>query len=418
MEYDQENKKPKIQTCEVCYDEKKCLLCSCGTSVCKECQTRSALPKCLKCWKLFTKTFWTSQNASDLYIKIQKPWEKENLWTRESKLLENTQLFVQWEEAMAQCKKQLRFGLHPTLPPKPSAVLSSGAMFPCPSPECRGYCNLHGECGTCKVLTCIKCKEIVLGNDYKKHACNEQVLASLKIISTESKPCPSCKVNIQKSHGCAHMYCTFCRTHFEWESLKILDKNQSTNFHYLNSPVLNSLHANSQEETRAAECANITELNFNIPKPMVLNDSTPLYEALFHAYSSERRRIIFMKQSLYARDTIDRKHEETLIKLRILYVKQELNKEEYLQKLWNEEHAYEKQIQLSTAWNLYLENMAYLIIDWRTTGYTDSHRYLEKFNCLQDIFQQCFHDIAKDYSSKPPKFKFLVVGETIPLVLL
>ena len=125
-----------------------------------------------------------------------------------------------------------------------------------------------------------------------------------------------------------------------------------------------------------------------------------------------------MKRSLFNEESIVRKHEEALIKLRINYVKKILEKKEYMQKVWTEEQHYEKQMTLSTAWDLYLENMAFIIIEWRRAHYSDSIEFIDKFNVLQTTFQQCFSDIAKEYSSTAPKFVMLHEGEAIPLVLL
>ena len=409
------------KNCAVCYDteseKKKWIVCGCSASVCRECQIISNVPKCLSCAKLFTKAFLVQQKQADLHKLIQRPWEEEVLWNREKLLFENTQQFVDWEETTARLKQQLRFGLHPVFPPKPSGLLSASSMFPCPLAECRGYVDNKGECGSCKQKVCIKCREGLKSGDKEskdsKHKCDASVLASLKLIEMESKPCPTCKVGIEKSHGCAHMFCTFCRTHFDWNTLKIINKNQSSNFHYLQSPEFNARpQAPAEQQTEGC----LTEFNFNIP--IAIDDDSPIYSALVHALKHERRRVIFMKRSLYNEESIVRKHEESLIKLRINYVKKILEKKEYMQKVWSEEQHYDKQMALSTAWGLYLENMAYLIIEWRRENYSDSIEFIDKFNFLQTTFQQCFTDIAKDYSSTPPKFVLLVAGETIPLVLL
>jgi hypothetical protein len=401
--------------CAVCYEpKKKWIVCSCGVYVCTECQERSTFPKCLQCSKLFTKSFWISQNQPQLYLKIQKPWEMQTLWDREQKLLENTQQFVEWEDTMTTLKKQLRFGLTPVFPPKPSAVLTTGSMFPCPSAECRGYCNTRGECGTCKKLTCVKCRDMIL-EDEKKHKCKEEVLASLKLIETESKPCPSCKVGIQRSQGCSHMFCTFCRTHFDWNTMKILNLNQSTNFHYISSPLLSRLQ---QRQTETQDCAALAGFVFPIPNPRPYLPNTPLYEALYHAYYSERKRMIYMRNTLFNVEIIERKHEEALIKLRILYVKKAVEKEEYLKKVWSEEQHYDKQVSLASMWTMYLELMALQIIDWRKEGFTDSERQILAFNQNQDLFQEFFTAVCKEYACKCPKFVTLKKGETVPLILL
>jgi hypothetical protein len=401
--------------CAVCYEPNKTwIVCSCGVHVCTECQERSTFPKCLQCSKLFTKSFWTSQNQAHLYLKIQKPWEMQTLWDREQKLLENTQQFVEWEDTITKLKKQLRFGLTPTFPPKPSAVLTTGAMFPCPSAECRGYCNTKGECGTCKKLTCVNCRDMIF-EEVKKHKCKEDVLASLKLIETESKPCPSCKVGIQKSQGCSHMFCTFCRTHFDWNTMKILHLNQSTNFHYLSSPLLSRIQ---ERQTETQDCGALAGFVFNIPHLLVYTPSSPAYEALYHAYFLERKRLIFMRNTLFNSEIIERKHEEALIKLRILYVKKDVDKEEYLKKVWSEEQHYEKQVSLASMWTMYLELMALQIIDWRKEAFTNMDSYIEAFNQNQHLFQEFFTAVCKEYGCKCPKFVLLKTGETVPLVLL
>jgi hypothetical protein len=362
----------------------------------------------LSCAKLFSKSFWSSQNHSDLHKLIQRPWEEEVLWNREKLLFENTQQFVEWEDITLKLKEQLRFGLRPVFPPKPSVYLSSNSMFPCPVAECRGYISDRGECGSCKETVCVKCREV---EKDKKHKCDPSVIASLKMIEQQSKPCPKCKVGIERSHGCGHMFCTFCRTHFDWNTLKILDQNQSTNFHYINAPSLQALHGNAREAQ--GDC--MVDFNFNIPLSV---DSSPVYLALEHAFRQERKRIIFMKRSLFNEDKINRKHEENLIKFRMQYIKKEVDKEEYVKKLWNEEQSYEKSLTMLSAWSLYLENMAYIIVNWRREGYSDSPEHIEKFNTLQTMFQECFDAISKDYSCKGPKFVLLKEGETVPLVLL
>lgn len=412
------------KNCAVCYDtekeKKKWIICGCTATVCRECQIQSNVPKCLSCAKLFTRDFLKQQKQADLHKLIQRPWEEEVLWNREKLLFENTQQFVDWEETTLRLKQQLRFGLHPVFPPKPSALLSStSSMFPCPLAECRGYVNNKGECGSCKQGVCIKCREgtgITPKEKEAKHKCDPSVLASLKLIEAESKPCPKCKVGIEKSQGCAHMFCTFCRTHFDWNTLKILNKNQSSNFHYLQSPQFTGSRAQEAGQENAHQDAGcLTEFTFSIPIDM---DDSPNYSALVHAFKHERRRIIFMKRSLFNEESIVRKHEEALIKLRINYVKKILEKKEYMQKVWTEEQHYEKQMTLSTAWDLYLENMALIIIEWRRAHYSDSIEFIDKFNLLQSTFQQCFSDIAKEFSSTAPKFVMLHEGEAIPLVLL
>ena len=55
-------------------------------------------------------------------------------------------------------------------------------------------------------------------------------------IKSNSKSCPNCKANIEKSHGCNKMTCTHCSNHFCWLCEALLSKhNPYIHFHYGNS---------------------------------------------------------------------------------------------------------------------------------------------------------------------------------------
>jgi hypothetical protein len=51
------------------------------------------------------------------------------------------------------------------------------------------------------------------------------------VVMQETKPCPQCRVPIQKSEGCDQMWCTRCHTAFDWSSLRVLPSSQIHNPH-------------------------------------------------------------------------------------------------------------------------------------------------------------------------------------------
>ena len=48
----------------------------------------------------------------------------------------------------------------------------------------------------------------------------------------ESKPCPKCGACVQKSMGCDQMFCTACKTPFDWRTLKIIQHSRIHNPHF------------------------------------------------------------------------------------------------------------------------------------------------------------------------------------------
>lgn len=109
-------------------------------------------------------------------------------------------------------------------------------IMKCPKEDCAGYVktvefNETGDANLCKCSVCSSefcsvCKE----KFHRGKECDEGVLATLKEIEDNAKPCPTCKTKIIRAYGCNHMFCTNCKTTFDWATGR---KNaNSTNPHY------------------------------------------------------------------------------------------------------------------------------------------------------------------------------------------
>ena len=85
----------------------------------------------------------------------------------------------------------------------------------CINGECKGFLNLDFKCGLCSIVVCKACHEIKNNNE---HVCNNDIVASIKAIKLESRPCPTCTTLISKIDGCDQMWCTQCRTTFSWST--------------------------------------------------------------------------------------------------------------------------------------------------------------------------------------------------------
>lgn len=73
-------------------------------------------------------------------------------------------------------------------------------------------------------LTCEEFEEI-----------NEGVVASETEVKKISKPCPKCKIDIQKGEGCNHMTCSVCKYEFCYLCLADFDKIRKEGNHFHNS---------------------------------------------------------------------------------------------------------------------------------------------------------------------------------------
>ena len=83
----------------------------------------------------------------------------------------------------------------------------------CPKPDCRGYNFYTGHkilsCNTCSTLFCEDC-----GECYEKgHSCSLFNEFCSYVKKSGARPCPGCRVLVQKQSGCTHMTCR-CGTSF------------------------------------------------------------------------------------------------------------------------------------------------------------------------------------------------------------
>lgn len=99
----------------------------------------------------------------------------------------------------------------------------------CPYIDCKGFLDSHYKCGLCDNTTCKECW-IVKDSINTVHVCNKTDIATKKLIFQGAKSCITCGALIHKIDGCAHMFCPFCNTTFNWTTGKV-DVN-STNPHY------------------------------------------------------------------------------------------------------------------------------------------------------------------------------------------
>ena len=92
--------------------------------------------------------------------------------------------------------------------------------LPCPAGACKGFTNRRGTCDMCNAKVCLKCR-MPKGDE---HTCNPGDVATVELVKKDCKPCPRCRVLIQRIEGCPQMFCTACHCKFHWHTGEILKK--------------------------------------------------------------------------------------------------------------------------------------------------------------------------------------------------
>ena len=88
----------------------------------------------------------------------------------------------------------------------------------CPEEDCRGFLSSQWKCGICEKWTCPDCHIVKGYTRDTPHECNEDDLATARLLATDTKPCPKCGTGIFKIDGCDQMWCTQCHTAFSWRT--------------------------------------------------------------------------------------------------------------------------------------------------------------------------------------------------------
>ena len=101
----------------------------------------------------------------------------------------------------------------------------------CPVEDCRGFLSTALKCGTCSTWACKDCHLPKQDKDDPDHKCEPDLVATVKLLANDTKPCPACATPIFKISGCDQMYCTSCHTPFSWTSGRI-EKGVIHNPHY------------------------------------------------------------------------------------------------------------------------------------------------------------------------------------------
>lgn len=93
-------------------------------------------------------------------------------------------------------------------------------ICPCPADNCRGFIMIGTNyvCGTCETKICKDC-HVVLGED--AHTCDPNIVASVKLIRRECKPCPSCGIPSRKTEGCSQVWCLGCHKAWNWNTSEV-----------------------------------------------------------------------------------------------------------------------------------------------------------------------------------------------------
>jgi len=227
--------------CPVCTEKynnrRKPIECeSCHYVACIECINTYLLGlyedyKCLSCGHLYTykDIYKFGKKSSDLLQHRQ-----DILMDREKAFLPETQLLLERDmkisklrEKITKCYQKARDMQDEIRALNISEVEGKERkefIMACPADGCKGFLSSKYKCGLCEVKVCKRCREIKEYDDDGEniHECNEDTVKTVKLLKTDTKPCPKCAAQITRISGCQQMFCTSCHTAFNWATSAII----------------------------------------------------------------------------------------------------------------------------------------------------------------------------------------------------
>ena len=114
------------------------------------------------------------------------------------------------------------------------AIGGSGAFqHKCCDSECLGFVSSAWKCGVCEKFSCTHCHEVKgkTTEEIEAHVCDPGNIETVKLLKSDTKPCPGCGTYIHKTEGCDQMFCICCKKLWSWNTGRIEERGH--NPHYI-----------------------------------------------------------------------------------------------------------------------------------------------------------------------------------------
>lgn len=214
------NKKKRFISCFSCHEVNACVTCTKTYLLSNILST-----KCMKCripWSLNDIKSFLGQSFHKEFMEKYKielfEQEKKDIDTfgylindlkkleeKEKRILE---LKKEYQKVQEDARK-LTERVH-TMPPPLNYT------FRCPNDD-GGWVDEEGEyCTVCGEDICPICIKIVPPTE--THQCKKEDMEFIQNLRDTTRPCPNCKIRIDKLEGCDVMYCLYCHHPFKWDT--------------------------------------------------------------------------------------------------------------------------------------------------------------------------------------------------------
>jgi len=252
----------------------------------------------------------------------------------------------------------------------------------CPDVDCRGFLNEEWLCGLCEKTTCKECHLI----KKEDHECNADDIATAKLLKSDTKPCPKCSTGIYKIDGCDQMWCTQCHTAFSWKTGEL-----QTNIH--NPHYFEWQRRNGQNMRNPLDIICGQEINHQLANSIrqkLLTESETTRNTIDDVIKNTIHiRLIDMPEYRVGQVVNNQK-------LRIGYLRKEIDDDEFKKKVQRNNKMNEKKREIHEILQLYVQTATDIMYRLNENP-VDIEKYLEELEGIRVYTNECLEDIANTY---------------------
>lgn len=420
--------------CTIC-DEKlnlstrvpiSCLYCEftacrtcCETYVLGETASKCMNPQCNKEW---TRGFVNAKFTNVFVTKKLKKRREEILFDIERSLLPATQPIVERTIKVENINRQLREARDKMHEQRMIMNRLQGELYrvlnnqpteraefirACPDAECRGFLSTQWKCGLCEKWSCPDCHEVKGHHRDEPHECNPDTLATARLLTADTKPCPNCRTGIFKIDGCNQMWCTQCNTAFNWRTGRI--ETVVHNPHYFEW-----LRRNGNVVPRNPEdvpCANDLTHNNYVRIRAILSTrhlEHPLTTPCILYLEKLIRNVTHMRYVIIARyEIVTRERRNEL--LRIQYMRNIITEEHFKTTLQRNDKKFEKNREIRNILDILKTTVTDIVFRFEQhLNECERNQWspaiLEEVDPIVDYANDCLKTVSKTFSSKTLQF--------------
>jgi hypothetical protein len=275
----------------------------------------------------------------------------------------------------------------------------------CPANDCRGFLSTQWKCGLCEKWCCPDCHEIKGLRRDVEHTCNPDILASARLLSNDTKPCPNCGTGIFKIAGCDHMWCTQCRTGFNWRTGRI--ERDGQNPHYFEWVRRNGNDVPRNPHDIPCQNQRLDHMLFTRIHNLLVNKhkDNPMSNTCDEMMAKLFHSATHINQVIIPRYPVNNYRQNRNEDLRVRYMRNQITEEDFKKIIQRDEKKYEKNREIHNILDLLKTAITDIIL--RFIDHLEKcepgkweDKILNEVEPIVNYANECLFDISKTYKSK------------------